>query len=127
MPRTLLAAAWVLLVAASLSAHHSYGDIDRNQSVTLDGTIEAIAFVNPHVTLQLRTAAGQRYNVEWGGLTQMARSGVTSGTLAVGDRLLVTGSPHKDATLRHVTLLTEIRRPADGWRWARGERVSARR
>jgi hypothetical protein len=34
-----------------------------------------------------------------------------------GDHLIITGSVNKNPEKKILTLLTEISRPADGWRW----------
>ncbi len=41
-----------LLTGSSVLAHHSYGDILREQTVTIEGTLENILFANPHVVLK---------------------------------------------------------------------------
>jgi hypothetical protein len=46
--------ALVLLLASSAVAHHSYGDILREQRVSIAGVVEQIDFVNPHVVTRVR-------------------------------------------------------------------------
>ena len=118
MTRTIVPAL-LLLMASPAWAHHAYGDIARDQTVVISGVIEHINFANPHVLLQVRADDGVVYTVEWGNLTQLARDGVTRATFQMGERLIVTGNPHRDPEKRLVTLLTEVRRPADGWQWTR--------
>jgi hypothetical protein len=117
--RQVIVGALIVLIAAPALAHHSYGDILRDQSVSLAGVVEQIEFVNPHVQMQVRADDGSVYSVEWGNVLQMTRTGVRRDTVKKGDRLIVTGSPHRDPARRHLTLLTEIRRPADGWQWTK--------
>ena len=117
-----------LLITAPVFAHHSYGDIDRDRSITLSGTLDDITFANPHVMLRVRADDGVTYAVDWMNLTQLARMGVTKATLKVGERVTVTGNPHRDPWKKHVALLTEVTRPLDGWKWERyAPPVAARR
>jgi len=57
MTRMLIATVAVVLTAGAAYGHHSYGAYFEDQTVTIEGTIEAIRFANPHVVLTLRTDA----------------------------------------------------------------------
>jgi hypothetical protein len=105
-------------VAAPAAAHHSYAEFDRCTSVTVEGEIERIAWANPHVIMVIRTADSQ-YHVQWSDLRRLQRDGVPAGTLAIGDRVVVTGSTNRNPELKIMTLLTEVRRASDGWQWTR--------
>jgi hypothetical protein len=107
---------------ASASAHHSYGAYYEDQTVTIEGTIESIRFANPHVTFALRTDAGEVYTAEWQNLIQLRHGKVGPTTLNAGDRVVVVASPPRDPSSHKITLLREIRRPADGWLWRRTTR-----
>jgi hypothetical protein len=111
----------VLLVATALTmqAHHSYAQFDRTGVVTIAGTVEEVVFANPHITFRVHTDAGEVFRVEWMSVLQVGRLGIQKDTFAAGDRLVITGAPHRDPAERYLTLLTEIRRPADGWLWAK--------
>jgi len=117
MRYTLLLIVVLTTATLSLDAHHSYGSFDRTRSVTVTGTLTELLFANPHVTFWLRTDDGDVFKVEWGSLPQMGRFGVEKTTFGAGDRLVITGSPHRDPTEHYLTLLTEVRRPADDWHW----------
>jgi len=108
----------VVLSAAALDAHHSYAAFDRDHPVSVEGEIESLLFVNPHVVFNLKSADGT-YRVEWGALNQMVRWNITRETLHVGDHVVVTAAPTHDPAERRLSVVTEIRRPVDGWRWAR--------
>jgi hypothetical protein len=113
-----LTSAAVLLAAVTVGAHHSYAAFDREHPVSVEGDIETMLFVNPHVVVGLKTTEGS-YRVEWGALNQMMRWNITRDTLHVGDHVIVTAAPTHDPAERRLSLVSEIRRPADGWRWSR--------
>jgi uncharacterized protein DUF6152 len=123
MRRTLFAVVLVsTMFAAVVSAHHSYGAYYEDQTVSIEGTVESLHFANPHVTFILRTDAGEVYTAEWQNLIQLRHGNVGPNTLNAGDRVIVVASPPRDPSSRKITLLREIRRPADGWRWRRTTR-----
>jgi len=107
------------LAAVSVSAHHSYAAYDREHPVSIEGDIVQVAYENPHTILSIRTADAV-YILEWGALSQLRRTNVAPGDLKVGDHVIVTGSPFRDPSTHKLSILTDIRRPADGWRWSRG-------
>jgi len=110
------------IFTAAASAHHSYGAYFENQTVSIEGTVDSIHFANPHVTFNLRTDAGEVYAAEWQNLIQLRHGNVGPTTLNAGDRVIVVASPPRDPSSRKITLLREIRRPADGWLWRRTTR-----
>lgn len=112
----------VTLCAAAAYAHHSYGAYFEDQTVSIEGTVESIHFANPHVTFNLRTDAGEVYTAEWQNLIQLRHGNVGPTSLKAGDRVIVIASPPRDPSSRTITLLREVRRPADGWRWRRTTR-----
>jgi hypothetical protein len=109
----------ILLLATSAFAHHSYGEFDRDHPITIEGVVQQVILGNPHAILQVRTDKNLVYTAEWANAPQLARTGVRTGTLRAGDRIVLTGSPLKDPSFHTISLVTEIRRPADGWRWLR--------
>jgi len=109
-------------------AHHSYGlFFDTCTSVTVEGQIEAVLWKDPHVWLDLKTDDGTAYRIEWTGPQNLKRDAVAADTLKAGDRVVVAGSPPRDRSQTRiaypapnvVSVLTQIRRPADGWSWMR--------
>ena len=111
-----------MIFTAAASAHHSYGAYFEDQTVSIEGTVDSIHFANPHVTFSLRTDAGEVYTAEWQNLIQLRHGNVGPTTLKAGDRVIVVASPPRDPSSRKITLLREIRRPADGWLWRRTTR-----
>jgi hypothetical protein len=110
----------LLLIAASaapLFAHHNAYAPDRSRQVTIAGTVEEFIFAGPHVEIRLRTTDGALYAAEWQTPAYLSNTGITPETINAGDQLIVRASPHKNSEVKKVTLLAEIRRPADGWVW----------
>ena len=71
---------------------------------TYPGTVTRVQLRNPHSAVVLSVTAEngrpERWIVEWGSPQRLRERGVTAQTLRVGDELLVTGNPHRDADVR---------------------------
>jgi hypothetical protein len=116
LPLTFVA---ICLTATPAFAHHSYAAFDREHPVTIEGDVAEVVYANPHVVLTIR-AADATYTVEWRSLFQLAgRYHVVKDTLAVGDRLVVTARATRDRSEHRLSLVTDVRRPVDGWSWSR--------
>jgi len=115
----LLALMILACLSGAAAAHHSYAGFDRDKTVTIKGTIQEIAWTGSHVTLTLMTKDAGPYKVVWLSKTRLYRSGTKNGILNIGDPVSVSGSPNKDPDVHVVTLITEVYRPSDGWRWWR--------
>src|SRR5215831_3904243 len=119
MSRIFAVAVTILLVMAGVAAaHHKKAAYDRDHPVSIEGEISQVLYANPHVILTVRTNDVE-YTVEWLSLYQVSRWIVAKGKLAVGDHIVLTGCPLRDRTERRISLVTDIRRPADGWTWSR--------
>jgi hypothetical protein len=119
MLRTLALLLTALLVtAATVCAHHSYAAYDREHPVSIEGEISQVLYANPHVLLTVRTNDAE-YTVEWLSLYQVSRWVVAKGKLGVGDHIVLTGCALRDKTEHRISLVTDIRRPSDGWTWSR--------
>lgn len=123
-------AALLLAVAAGLcgtaSAHHGYAGYDRCKSVTITGRIERISWSNPHVVFTVKIDDSVSYLIQWLDPQRLSHMGVSSGSLEVGDRIEVTGSRNNDPKVHIMTLLTAVRRPADGWHWSQPAPIPGR-
>ena len=60
---TTVAAALVL--AAPASGHHSDAGLDMNSVVTIEGTVTEFGWRNPHVYINVETAAERGETTEW--------------------------------------------------------------
>ena len=124
--RTLpLVCALVLGSAPVISGHHSFAaHYFEEQSVTVQGTLLEFEYRAPHAWVHLSVAddsgAVRRYSAEWSNPNRLSREGITKETLKAGDRLVVTGSPGRNASENRIHL-KRIERPTDGWNW-RGRR-----
>ena len=117
----------MLVATTAVYAHHSHPDFLPDVDVSVEGTIETIHFENPHVVLTLRTADSVLYTIEWQAARWLATAPqafvtpvpgpVTSDTLKVGDRVIITGMPPRDPTRHELVTLKAVSRPADGWLW----------
>jgi len=105
MNKTLLlfgAALVALAVPAGLSAHHGGAAYDQTKRVTFEATVTELQFTNPHVLIffDIKGASGQ--TEKWSGwLTapnKLSRAGWTKRTLEPGDKITVTGTPHKEGS-----------------------------
>src|ERR1700741_3103078 len=117
MPVLLLATAAVC-AASPTAAHHSWAaEYDLSRSTYISGTVTRVQLRNPHsaVVLSVTAESGrqERWTVEWGSPQRLRERGVTAQTLRVGDELLVTGTPHRDADVRSLRALS-VRRSSDG-------------
>jgi hypothetical protein len=121
----LTAALAVLLTAGLAIGHHSYGDYDRNSPVALEGAVKQVLWANPHVVLTLDSESKGEYRVEWLALTQLARQGLDTSPMRPGDRVVITGSVNRNPERRILTLVREIRRQSDGWRWIDARYINA--
>jgi Family of unknown function (DUF6152) len=112
----------ILAIAAAYCArahaHHSFAEYDRCSSVTIVGEIERISWVNPHVVFTIRADDAQSWLVQWVSANRLHQSGVAVHALNAGDRLVLTGSAHRDPDVHIVSLITAIRRASDGWAWS---------
>jgi hypothetical protein len=110
------------LITFSAPAHHSYAQFDRCHPVALEGDIQNVEWVNPHIVINLKTADAKSYRVEWFNLPQLESAGLATETLQAGDHVVITGSATRNPELKLLSLVTEIRRPSDGWSWTRPPR-----
>jgi len=118
-----LAAAAILATCAvgSASAHHSFqATYDLETKVTIEGTLVAFQFRNPHSFVQVlvedENGESQRWGVEWGGASALTRQGVTRTTLKPGDHVVISGAVGRDRGDHRMRMETLLR-PEDGFGW----------
>lgn len=119
--RLLRAALVAGVIAAPALAHHSFtATYDENQKVKIEGEIAQFLFRNPHSMIHVSgpgpDGTVHRWAIEWAGVSALSGNGVTHESLRIGDHVVVTGNPGRNAEEYRLRLLS-IDRPADGWSW----------
>jgi hypothetical protein len=98
--------------AETALAHHSAVTWDLSKRITIAGTVKVIAFRNPHGHLELLVDGADHklttWKVETSSLTILARRGWKTSLIHVGDKLRISGHPHKadplEIYVREITL-----------------------
>lgn len=99
---TLGAAAIALLVVLPASAHHSYAEFDRSQTVEITGTVKEWRWLNPHSWLYVIApgpdgARDAEWAIETGSLANMSRvPGWSRTVMKSGDAVTVVLNPRRD-------------------------------
>jgi hypothetical protein len=110
-------AALVLAGFAKPAAAHHPPQFERCQLVTIGGQVERVDWRNPHVKVTVTAYDGTRYEFIWLSPHRLGLGGIEKETLQIGDRVVAMGTMQRDDT--PVTmLLSDVRRPADGWQWS---------
>jgi thiamine monophosphate kinase len=77
-------------------------------------------FRNPHSWVHVmapdETGEMRRWAIEWGAAGTLDRQGVNRDTLKVGDHVVITGNPGRNA-LDHRVRMQTLLRPADNYGW----------
>ena len=91
---TLLA---LLALSAPASAHHGWGGYDSTKVLTLNGTIEAAAYENPHGELKVKVTqpGAKTWTVTLAPPSRMQARGLPAGELKAGVAVTVVGYPNK--------------------------------
>jgi hypothetical protein len=83
-------------------AHHSFSMFDAEKTVTLEGTVKELEFVNPHAWLYVVANDANGRAVEWsiemGGAGALTRTGWKPDTVKPGDKISVDIHPLKDGS-----------------------------
>jgi hypothetical protein len=102
MKGTLLLGGLVLtlvMAAAPVLAHHGGAAYDQTKSVTFTATVVELQFSNPHVLVFFDVDGTEGEGARWSGWmtapNKLARAGWTKRTLTPGDKITVSGTPHK--------------------------------
>ena len=91
-----LGAIGILIAASSLFAHHRW-PVNRSAEVTVQGTVTAYTWSNPHVMIVLDVRADdgsiERWEIGGPSINRMAANGWDRNTLKAGD--IITGSGYR--------------------------------
>ncbi len=92
----------VLAFAGPAMAHHSFAAFDSKQQLTLNATVVALEWKNPHSWLQVSApdskGAVHEWGIELGAPAAMLREGWRPRIVAPGDKITVTISPNRNGT-----------------------------
>jgi hypothetical protein len=98
-----------------LTAHHSTAMFNLESRITLNGTVKAFQWTNPHIWLQVVAARPHGGPAQWshegGSPNTLSRQGWKKTTFNYGDKITVVMNPMKDGT--HAGLLVNVKL-ADG-------------
>jgi hypothetical protein len=98
--RFILMIAGTVALGSSLAlAHHSAAAFDFNKSVEIEGVVQKIEVVNPHMELILRVTDGKgTRNIEYEGHSRnnVYRSGRRDGAVKVGEKIKINIAPRRD-------------------------------
>jgi hypothetical protein len=91
-----MAAAMVLIAAASVAAHHGFaGEYDINKAVDVTGVVSKVEWTNPHARFYVDvTDAGGKvttWNFELASLNSLRRNGWSQMSLKIGDKVTAKG------------------------------------
>jgi Family of unknown function (DUF6152) len=93
-------AAAQLLTSVPLLAHHGAAEYDNNKSISVQGTVTEVKYVNPHVLILFTAKDDKGQAVDWTAESQspnlLSRRGWSRSTLKPGDQITVTGHPVKN-------------------------------
>lgn len=82
-------------VSSPVSAHHSWARYDADHVFTIEGTLTAVDFSNPHVVMHFTGAAEGEASTEWtmemDPPTLLVRFGMKHDTFATGMKVKITG------------------------------------
>ena len=95
------AALAMALIAAPVTAHHSFGFYDMHKTTEIDGTVQKYEWSNPHCWLFLMVAGGSgdtAYGFEMQSVGEMLRKGWAKSSLRPGDKIKVKFHPMRDGT-----------------------------
>ena len=81
---------------SSVSAHHSYSAYHVDRLVEVEGVID---------------------DFEWQAPLSLQRRGIQQDTLKPGDRIVITGNPHREFEQNRILNFKSVRRLSDGWKW----------
>jgi hypothetical protein len=89
----------VLGFSVSAVAHHSFAMFDFSRDVKISGVVAEFRFVNPHAFLYVDATDEKGNAVQWkielAGQLNLTNSGWKSDTIKPGERLTITGKPHR--------------------------------
>jgi hypothetical protein len=85
--------ALLMLVAGSVSAHHSFAMFDRSKETTIVGVVEDFQWTNPHSWIELdvpnESGGTDKWSIELNSPNNLSRQGWKSTSVKPGDKISV--------------------------------------
>lgn len=128
MKRTLLFVISItLLLAATLSAHHSFSaTYDTGKTVSIDGKVIQFLLRNPHSFLHIevkdKSGKVEVWNIEWAAAGQL--NGTIAASIKAGDLVTVNGNPARDPADLRIRMVNIKRTDGESWGFAPGQVVN---
>jgi hypothetical protein len=92
-----MAAVAAMTAGGPALAHHSFAMFDRDQRVTLNGTVHDFQWTNPHSWIELdvpnTTGGSDKWSIELNSPNNLTRQGWRSNLLHPGDKVQVVMNP----------------------------------
>lgn len=83
-----------------LSAHHGAAEYDNTKTISLQGTVTTLQYLNPHALILFIVKDDKGQSAEWTAELQspnlLSRRGWSRSTLKPGDQVVITGHPVKN-------------------------------
>lgn len=93
-------AAGLMVGSLPLSAHHGAAEYDNTKTISLQGTVTALQYLNPHALILFTVKDDKGQTAEWTAELQspnlLSRRGWSRSTLKPGDQVVITGHPVKN-------------------------------
>jgi VHL beta domain/Family of unknown function (DUF6152) len=112
------------LLVWCVPSHAQHKLYDTSQTVTIEGEVASFAVGDEYATVSMFPLSEQKNSrtmwvVDWRSSGSLSGQGITPEWLKRGDRVMVTGHPHRSPGQR-MMLLKAITRVSDGRKWADG-------
>jgi hypothetical protein len=92
----------LLFGSSAASAHHSFAMFDANKNITVEGTVKAVAYANPHVWVDMIVMNDKNQPTTWGmeggNLGGLYRMGWAKDTIKAGDKIKMEVHPLRDGS-----------------------------
>jgi len=96
----IVVATGLMVGSLPLSAHHGTAEYDNTKTISLQGTVTALQYLNPHALILFTVKDDKGQTAEWTAELQspnlLSRRGWSRSTLKPGDQVIITGRPVKN-------------------------------
>jgi len=100
LPAYFFVAVGLMVVSLPLSAHHGAAEYDNTKTISLQGTVTALQYLNPHALILFSVKDDKGQTADWTAELQspnlLSRRGWSRSTLKPGDQVVITGHPVKN-------------------------------